>query len=296
MSLCVVGASFCHSFSSTASAISGMLSLRRVLTAVEFGDMRPWMGSCRRLAANVTGACLFWRCRLMIGSLSHRVMAGLGSPVRSRKGKKRLLLCAHKTRAGTQKAFKLLLSRRSFAVLAWMRICNWQLVALLDLIARVDASLFVSLLACRLAMGLIEIQRIETTKWFPNKKNNLTAQKRHSKEYKVRLSWLNGGFPASAPIVRRKKFWCRVWAWHAVRDSVSMYLWVNLIQVYTNDHVRVEREMVGMCHEMKTCVFFTIASPAPRIAQNDRFVFSPPLQTYLLFSAGDRILISLHID
>ena len=33
MSWCVVSASFCHSFSSTASAISGMLSLRRVLTA-----------------------------------------------------------------------------------------------------------------------------------------------------------------------------------------------------------------------------------------------------------------------
>ena len=59
-------------------------------------------------------------------------------------------------------------------------------------------------------MGLIEIQFIETTKWFPNKKDNLTAQKRHSKKYKVRLSWLNGGFPASAPIVRRKKVWCRV--------------------------------------------------------------------------------------
>ena len=33
MSLCVVGASSCHSFSSTASAISTMLSLRRVLLA-----------------------------------------------------------------------------------------------------------------------------------------------------------------------------------------------------------------------------------------------------------------------
>ena len=58
MSLCVVGASFCHSFSSTANAISGMLSLRRVLTAVQFGNMRPGMGSCGRLAANVMGAYL----------------------------------------------------------------------------------------------------------------------------------------------------------------------------------------------------------------------------------------------
>ena len=53
-------------------------------------------------------------------------------------------------------------------------------------------------------MGLIEIQFIVTTKWFPNKKDNLTVQKQHRKEYKVRLTWSNGGFPASAPIVRRK--------------------------------------------------------------------------------------------
>ena len=59
-------------------------------------------------------------------------------------------------------------------------------------------------------MGLIEIQFIETTKWFPNKKDNSAVQKRHSKEYKVRLTCSNGGFPASAPIVRRKKVWCRV--------------------------------------------------------------------------------------
>ena len=38
------------SLSSTASAISEMLSLRRVLTVVQFGDMRPG-----RLAANVMG-------------------------------------------------------------------------------------------------------------------------------------------------------------------------------------------------------------------------------------------------
>ena len=58
MSLCVVASSFCHSFSSTASAISGMLSLQRALTVVQFGDMRPGMGSCGRLAANVMGAYL----------------------------------------------------------------------------------------------------------------------------------------------------------------------------------------------------------------------------------------------
>ena len=50
---CIIILSFF--FSSTASAISGMLSLRRVLTAVQFGDMRPGMGSCDRLAANVMG-------------------------------------------------------------------------------------------------------------------------------------------------------------------------------------------------------------------------------------------------
>ena len=45
-------------FSSTASAISGTLSLRSVLTAIQFGDMRPGTGSCGRLAANVMG--LIW--------------------------------------------------------------------------------------------------------------------------------------------------------------------------------------------------------------------------------------------
>ena len=49
-------------------------------------------------------------------------------------------------------------------------------------------------------MGLIDIQLIETTKWFPNKKDSLTVQKPHNKEYKVLLTWSNSGFPASAPI------------------------------------------------------------------------------------------------
>ena len=53
-------------------------------------------------------------------------------------------------------------------------------------------------------MGLIEIPFIETTKWFPNKKDNLAVRKRHGKEYKVRLTWSNGGFPAFAPTVTRK--------------------------------------------------------------------------------------------
>ena len=44
-------------------------------------------------------------------------------------------------------------------------------------------------------MGLIEIHFIETTTWFPNKKENLTDQKRHSKEYNARLTRSNGGFP-----------------------------------------------------------------------------------------------------
>ena len=39
-------------------------------------------------------------------------------------------------------------------------------------LARVDAGLFVSLLVCGPVMGLIDIQLIETTKWFPNKKDN----------------------------------------------------------------------------------------------------------------------------
>ena len=119
MSLCVVGASFCQSFSSAASAISGTLSLRRVLTAVQFGDMRPGMGSFGRLAANVMGAYLGCSSGdgLMIGR-SRRVLAS--------EGTKKLLLFSHKTRAGTQKArrLRLLLSRRSFAVLAWMCTCN----------------------------------------------------------------------------------------------------------------------------------------------------------------------------
>ena len=61
-----------------------------------------------------------------------------------------------------------------------------------------------SLLACGPAMGLIDIQFIETTTWFPSKNDNLTVQKRHNKEDKVRLTWSNGGFLASAPIMRRK--------------------------------------------------------------------------------------------
>ena len=51
-----------------------------------------------------------------------------------------------------------------------------------------------------------------------------------------------------------------------------------------------------MCRNMKTCVFFTFASPAPRIVQNDRFVFSPPLRTCLLIPVGDSVLISSHVD
>ena len=58
--------------------------------------------------------------------------------------------------------------------------------------------------ACGPAMGLIDIQFIETTMWFPNKKDNLTVQKRHNEEYKARLTSSKGGFPASAPIVKRK--------------------------------------------------------------------------------------------
>ena len=72
--------------------------------AVQFGDMRPRMGSGGRLAGNSHGdsfGVLFWRRGLTIGSCFRRVLAGLGSPVRSWKEKK-LLLCAHKRRAGTK--------------------------------------------------------------------------------------------------------------------------------------------------------------------------------------------------
>ena len=92
MSLCVVGASFCHSFSSTASAISGTLSLRRVLTAIQFGDMRPGMGSSGRLAANVMGAyLLIWGALLAMRPNDRELVpptaGGLCSPVRPRKKK-----------------------------------------------------------------------------------------------------------------------------------------------------------------------------------------------------------------
>ena len=123
MSLCVAGASFCHCFSSTASAISGTLFLRRVLTAVQFGDMRPGMVSCSRLAASVMG--LIWGALLAMRPNDRELVppsAGLSVLGREKK----LLPCAHKTRAGAQKArrFRFLLSRRSFAVLAWMCTCN----------------------------------------------------------------------------------------------------------------------------------------------------------------------------
>ena len=53
---------------------------------------------------------------------------------------------------------------------------------------------FGSLLACGHAMGLINIQFIVTTKWLTNNKDSLTVQKLHSKQYKAKLSWSNGGF------------------------------------------------------------------------------------------------------
>ena len=51
--------------------------------ATQDGELRQTGSKCHRGLSGV----LFWRCRLMIGSLSRRVLAGLGSPVRSRKEK-----------------------------------------------------------------------------------------------------------------------------------------------------------------------------------------------------------------
>ena len=104
----------------------------------------------------------------MIGSWSRRVLAGLGSPVRSRKEKKAAALCLKEARRrpkGAQiqtPALETILRRACLDE-------HLQFVVLPDLIARVDASLFVSLLAYGLAVGLIDIQFIETTKWLPNK-------------------------------------------------------------------------------------------------------------------------------
>ena len=44
-------------------------------------------------------------------------------------------------------------------------------------------------------MGLIDIQFIETTKWFPNKKDNLTVQKRRNKEHENETYLVERRFP-----------------------------------------------------------------------------------------------------
>ena len=65
-------------------------SLRRVLTAVQFGDTCDPGWELRQTGSKCHGCLsgvLFWRCALMIGSLSHRVLTGLRSPVRSWKEK-----------------------------------------------------------------------------------------------------------------------------------------------------------------------------------------------------------------
>ena len=95
------------------------------------GELRQTGSRCHGGLSGV----LFWRCGLMIGSWSSRVLAGLGSPVRSWKDIEKLLLCAHKMRAGAQKPrrFRPLHSRRSFAALASVCTCR-QFVVLLDLL------------------------------------------------------------------------------------------------------------------------------------------------------------------
>ena len=45
----IVVISFCHSFSSIENIISGIYSLRRILTTVQLADIRSEMGSCGRL-------------------------------------------------------------------------------------------------------------------------------------------------------------------------------------------------------------------------------------------------------
>ena len=80
--------------------------------------------------------------------------------------------------AAKRRRFRLLVSNGPLVCLLGCALAIDSFVVLLDLLAQVDASLFVSLLACGLAMGLIDIQFIKTTKRFPNKRDNLTVQKR----------------------------------------------------------------------------------------------------------------------
>ena len=86
----------------SASTISGMFPLRRILMAVQFGEMRSRMGSGGRLVGNSHGnwfGTLFWRCGLIIGNYFRRVLIDLISSARSRQEKKKIIWI-HKTRAG----------------------------------------------------------------------------------------------------------------------------------------------------------------------------------------------------
>ena len=58
--------------------------------ATRDGELRQTGSKCHGGLSGV----FFWRCRLMIGSLSRRVLAGLGSPVRSRTRKTAAALCS----------------------------------------------------------------------------------------------------------------------------------------------------------------------------------------------------------
>ena len=154
------------------SAISGMFSAFSAKSpdgrsvwrhATQDGELWQTGGKCHGGLSGV----LFWRCGLMIG----RVLTGLGSPVRSRKAKKSCcsLLIRHAL-LGVQiqtPALETVLRSACLDVRLQLTVC-----CLLDHLALVDASLFVSLLACGPAMGLIDVQFIETTKTFPNKKDN----------------------------------------------------------------------------------------------------------------------------
>ena len=94
-----------------------------------FGDMRPGMGSCADWQQMSWG--LIWGAFLAMQTNDRELVPVPPSAGRLRSAcpfseKKKLLLCAHKTRADTHKAcrFRLLLPRRSFVVLAWMCICK----------------------------------------------------------------------------------------------------------------------------------------------------------------------------
>ena len=59
-------------------------------------------------------------------------------------------------------------------------------------LARVHTDVFFLMLARGVAMGLIDVQFLETTKWFRNKQENKTLGKIHNEEYKLKFLWSDG--------------------------------------------------------------------------------------------------------